>query len=124
MLDCCVQCEEYEKMKEIYKNLKISIREHKEKLKIDIITHSTLIKGYSKMKKFEKVVKIYEKLKKSGEFVLDEVFYNTLLDACAKNNQFEKSNDIIDEMKENKIKFSNVTYSILMKINSKSKKFI
>lgn len=120
ILDACVQCREYAKMTEIYKQLKKRINE--DGYRPDLITISTLVKGYSKSKNMKKVLKIYYKmsiLQENGEIKLDEVFYNTVLDSCVRNNLIEKGLEILKVMKANRISFSNVTYSIIIKLHSK-----
>jgi pentatricopeptide repeat protein len=80
------------------------------------------MKGYSKIKDMNSVNKIYKFLiekKTREELIFDEVFYNTLLDIFWFNNCLEQVEEILREMRQNNIQFSNVTYSILVKIKSK-----
>ena len=46
----------------------------------------------------------------------DEVLYNSLLDGCCKANQTELALKVYSNMQYLKIKPSNVTFSILVKI--------
>jgi len=120
ILDCCVQCGDYETMHKIYKDLKR--KTSTSKVLADLITYSTLIKGYAKSKNVAKMMKIYDFLKEKeekNEIQLDEVLYNTLLDGCLKNNEESKAFEIIAEMRRKKIAFSNVSYSILIRLHSK-----
>ena len=122
ILDACVQCNEFQTMSDIYKKIKKYRKSIEDYPKPDLITLSTLIKGYSKINKMEKVFKIYDTLEKihiKGEIKLDEVFFNTVLDACVRNNSIDKGLEIIKVMKLNGIVFSNVTYSIIIKLYSK-----
>jgi len=114
ILEACVQCGKFEKMKEIFNGLTVQP---------DLITLSTMIKGYSKSNNMKEIITIYKNLKEKqakGEVKLDEVFYNTLLDACCYNYDTEKGLEIIEDMKSNKIALSNVTYSIIIKLYSRS----
>jgi len=123
ILHACIESGEFKKMTEIYENLVKQIQTNpNDSPQPDLITLSTLIKGYSKTKNFEKVIEIYdylEKQQKDGKVKLDEVFYNTILDACARNRQIYKGIEIIKTMRSLKINFSNVTYSIMIKLYSK-----
>jgi len=62
ILDCCVQCGDYEKMHSIYKDLKH--KSNTSNIFADLITYSTLIKGYAKSKNVAKMMKIYDFLQK------------------------------------------------------------
>ena len=53
---------------------------------------------------------------------LDEIFFNTLLDGFAKSNIPHEAIKIIDDMNRLKIKKSNYTYSILVKIYTASRR--
>jgi len=123
ILHACVESGEFKKMTEIYETLNMQIQTNpNDSPQPDLITLSTLIKGYSKTKNFEKVIEIYDYLEKrqtEGKVKLDEVFYNTILDACARNKQIMKGIEIINTMKSLNINFSNVTYSIMIKLYSK-----
>ena len=124
MLDCCVECNCTHKMGEIYENIKSSFLdadEFSEVPKPDIITYSTVIKGYGKAKDIDKVMDIFYFLQNSSEFVLDEIIYNSVLDACAKSGSYEKAMKVYNQMCQKNMKMSNVTYSILVKIYSNNK---
>lgn len=51
----------------------------------------------------------------------DEVLYNSLLDGCCKANEIEMALKVFRNMEILKIKPSNVTYSILVKIYGKQR---
>jgi len=124
MLDCCVECICIHKMNEIYERVKKNFLEAEDNSdcpKPDLITYSTVIKGYSKAKDMDKVFDIYNFLLNSKEFHLDEVIYNSVLDGCAKTNSFDKAMEVYNTMNKNKVNKSNVTYSILVKIFSNNR---
>jgi pentatricopeptide repeat protein len=124
MLDCCVECDQIAKMKEIYENIRNNVLEHEENApQPDLITYSTVIKGYARTKDMENVFKLYDFLNRRKDFVLDEVVYNSILDGCAKTNSLEEAQRIYNDMKEQNIIRSNVTYSILVKLYSNSDMF-
>ena len=121
MLDCCVECNNVEKMNEIYEYIKLKAIEDENHPQPDLITYSTVIKGYCRAKEISQVFKIYDYLKSREDFKLDEVVYNSILDGCAKSGSIERAESIFIEMKEKGIERSNVTYSILIKLYSNSK---
>ena len=60
----------------------------KEKPLVDLITFSTMIKGYCKYSYLEKGFKLFE-LMKTKNIQSDEVLYNSLLDGCSKNGKLD-----------------------------------
>ena len=55
-------------------------------------------------------------LKQEKVHTLDEVIYNSILDGLLKSKDYEKMLTLYGFMKEEKIKPSNVTYSILIRL--------
>jgi pentatricopeptide repeat protein len=124
MLDCCVECLQINKMNEIYENVKQKALDDDNQPQPDLITYSTVIKGYARAKDMDKVSDIYKFLKSNPtDFPLDEVIYNSILDGCVKveNLDLDMALAIYEDMKANNVKRSNVTYSILVKLYSKAK---
>lgn len=127
LLDCCVKCGQYDKMSEIFEDMLKETTEQKEiildenDIEPDLITYSTLIKGMCKSGAIHKAIMLYEEMKKKG-IELDEVFFNSLLDGFVKCNcSVQETDKIINDMVNLKIKFSNYTYSILIKLYTKNK---
>eukprot|EP00826_Nyctotherus_ovalis_P041399 TRINITY_DN415_c0_g1_i10.p1 TRINITY_DN415_c0_g1~~TRINITY_DN415_c0_g1_i10.p1 ORF type:complete len:736 (+),score=259.75 TRINITY_DN415_c0_g1_i10:217-2424(+) len=127
LLDCCVKCGQYDKMSEIFEDMLTAASGQKEAIldendiEPDLITYSTLIKGMCKSGVMHKAIMLYEEMKKKG-IELDEVFFNSLLDGFVKCNcNVQESDKIISDMVKLKIKFSNYTYSILIKLYTKNK---
>lgn len=56
--------------------------------KPDLITYSTLIKGFCRDKNIESAFKILNEMKKCG-ILPDEVLFNSLLDGCFKSNEID-----------------------------------
>jgi pentatricopeptide repeat protein len=121
MLDCCVECNKIDKLNEIYEQIKSKAIEDENHPQPDLITYSTVIKGYCRAKEMSQVFKIYDFLKTRDDFKLDEVVYNSILDGCAKAGSIENATIIYQDMKTKNIPKSNVTYSILIKLYSNSK---
>lgn len=115
VLDVCVESKNLEKLKEIYEFIKIMSNMCPTFPKPNLITYSTIIKGFSKCGKMDDAMEIYECLK-SQNFQLDEVLFNTLIDGFAKANNSQMAIKLYDEMKSYGIKGSSVIYSILIKM--------
>jgi len=121
MLDCCVECNDIKKMDEIYQSIKDKASEDDENTPTpDLITYSTVIKGYSRDRNMNKVFDIYQFLVSDSRFHLDEVIYNSILDGCAKSRDLNKALVIFADMEKNQIRKSNVTYSIMIKLYANS----
>jgi len=56
--------------------------------KPDLITYSTMIKGYCKEKNIEAALVVLDTMQ-HNQIKPDEVLYNSLLDGCCKANQIE-----------------------------------
>jgi len=119
VLDCCVECHDMKMLNKIYSDFKLKAENDETAPQPDLITYSTVIKGYCKQKNIEKVIDIYNYLRGRDDFVLDEVMYNTILDGMLKAEKYEDALKVYDHMQANNIKKSNATYSILIKIHSK-----
>jgi pentatricopeptide repeat protein len=124
MLDCCVECDDVKKMDEIYQNIKDKASDEEDNNnnpQPDLITYSTVIKGYSRSKNMQKVFDIYQFLNTNSTFQMDEVIYNSILDGCAKTGNLEKALIVYEDMQKSGVKRSNVTYSILVKLYANNK---
>lgn len=86
----------------------------------DLITYSTLIKGYCKEKNIERALIMLDEMENSG-IKADEVLYNSLLDGCCKSNEIDMALKVYHNMRTLRIKPSNVTFSILVKIYGKQR---
>jgi len=121
MLDCCVECKKIDKMSDIYNQIKEKAVEDENNPQPDLITYSTVIKGYCRAFDMNYAFKIYDFLKSRDDFKLDEVIYNQLLDGCAKTHNLEQATLIYNDMQNKNITKSNVTYSILIKLYSNAR---
>ena len=80
----------------------------------DLITYSTLIKGFCRDRRIEEALKLFKEMEENTGIVPDEVLYNSLLDGCCKANHLDLALKAYSNMKFLKIRPSNVTYSILV----------
>lgn len=119
ILDCCVECTDIEAMNKIYEEIKYKAIQNETSPQPDLITYSTVIKGYSRVKDSNKVLDIYYYLKGREDIILDEVIFNSILDGLLKSQRFEEALKVYEDMKRHEIKRSNATFSILIKIFSK-----
>jgi pentatricopeptide repeat protein len=119
ILDSCVECGDYDMMSKIYEEIKQNALSSEEAPEPDLITYSTVIKGYSRMKNIERVMDIYSFLRGRSDMVLDEVIFNSILDGLLKSQKYDDALKIYEDMRKNNIKRSNATFSILIKIYSK-----
>ena len=119
ILDSCVECGDMKMLNKIYNIFKDRAENDESCPQPDLITFSTVIKGYCKQKNIEKVIDIYNYLKGRNDFILDEVMYNTILDGMLKAEKYDEALKVYDHMRTNGVKKSNATYSILIKIYSK-----
>jgi pentatricopeptide repeat protein len=119
ILDCCVECGDYEMMTKIYEEIKSNSLLNENAPQPDLITYSTVIKGNSRLKNVDKIIEIYDFLKKKEDLILDEVIYNSILDGLLKAGRYDEALSIYQDMKKNNLRRSNATFSILIKIYSK-----
>lgn len=137
ILDCCVECREIDRMNTEFEYIREKAKEDEKNAQPDLITYSTVIKGNARKGNMTEVKKIYEFLKMRSDYILDEVIYNSILDGYSKVKFDKKDPDmkakigdnlkeaikIYDEMKQNDISRSNVTFSILVKMFSRAGNF-
>lgn len=82
----------------------------------DTITYSSIVKGYCQEGDVDRAFMILEEMKRDGKFSPDEITYNSLLDGCSKNHRVEDAIRLLEEMDTLKVKCSNYTLSITVKI--------
>lgn len=115
LLDCAVQSGQFKNMHEIFMEI---MKYSDSECSADIITFSTYLKGLCRAKEIEKAYQLFLNLRNEKKFKIDEVMYNSLLDGLIKAHDHEKCSQVYIYMKEDNIKASNVTYSILIKLFS------
>lgn len=87
----------------------------KDKIKINTIIYTTLIKGYSRKRKLDDALETFAQMKLSKFSRPNQITYNCIINACIKSDQIQKANDIFEEMKQNNFKPDLITYSTLIK---------
>lgn len=84
-------------------------------LEPDLITFSTLLKGYCHAGQLDKALQLCEAIKQRG-LRCDELVYNTLMDGCVKANDVAAGVGLFEEMVSNGMRPSAITHSILARL--------
>eukprot|EP00933_Yihiella_yeosuensis_P054377 TRINITY_DN527_c0_g1_i1.p1 TRINITY_DN527_c0_g1~~TRINITY_DN527_c0_g1_i1.p1 ORF type:complete len:852 (+),score=156.48 TRINITY_DN527_c0_g1_i1:101-2656(+) len=87
----------------------------------DVITYSTIIKGYCLSGQLDKGLDLMKEMKETAGLQPDEVMYNSLLDGCAKQSRLDTALQLLDEMKASGVMPSNYTLSIICKLMGRAK---
>merc|ERR1719408_577958 len=82
----------------------------------DIVTYSTIVKGYCNSGNLDRALKVLDDMKDSGKHVPDEVMYNSLLGGCAKEHRPDEAIQLLNDMRKYKVTPSNYTLSMLVKL--------
>lgn len=81
----------------------------------DLITFSTLLKGYCHVNELDKALQVTEAIKARG-LRCDELVYNTLMDGCVKAGDVAVGLGLFEEMVHMGLKPSAITQSILARL--------
>merc|ERR1719146_255012 len=88
----------------------------------DIITYSTIVKGYCQAGDVDKGFQVLEEMKRDSKFAPDEILYNSLLDGCAKQHRVDEALKLLEDMKASGTTPSNYTLSILVKLMGRARR--
>merc|ERR1719201_748457 len=88
----------------------------------DLVTYSTLVKGYSLAGDVNRGFKVLEEMKSSGELKPDEIMCNSLLDGCAREHRVDEALQLLEDMQANGVVPSNCPLSILVKLLGRSRR--
>jgi len=84
-------------------------------LEPDLITFSTLLKGYCHAGDLDKALQLVDCIKQRN-LRCDELVYNTLMDGCVKANDVQAGVGLFEEMVKNGMRPSGITHSILARL--------
>jgi leucine-rich PPR motif-containing protein len=115
ILDVCVESKNFNKLYAIYSDIKKN-SENEGSAQPNLITYSTVMKGFSKAGQIDEVRKLYIFLK-DNKYLLDEVLFNTVADTFARNGDKEGVNSVLQDMVKYGVKKTAVIYSILIKMS-------
>merc|ERR1719281_1167056 len=82
----------------------------------DIVTYSTIVKGFCNCGSLDRALKVLKDMKTSGKYHPDEVMYNSLLSGCAKEHRPDEALELLKDMKKSGVAPSNYTLSMLVKL--------
>jgi len=111
IIDVCIKCSEVETAEDLLREM-ISTREGVEP---DLITYSTVLKGYCHAGDLDKALQVAETIKACG-LKCDELVYNTLMDGCVKANDLSAGIGLFAEMTQSGMQPSLITHSILVRL--------
>ena len=117
LLDALIKCDNIPKAIEIL-NYHLN-RQNDGKNAVDLISFSTIIKGFAKQANIGKALELFDLMKKRG-IEPDEVLFNSLLDGCSKSGQLTLALEIFNQMACFNIQASVVTYNSLIDASVRS----
>merc|ERR1719214_259383 len=116
MIDACARCGSMDKVPQLLEEMK------RDKVDLDVITYSTLVKGYCNAGDVDKAFKVLAEMKSDGKLAPDEILYNSLLDGCAKQNRVDDAVRLLKDMSDSGVVPSNFTLSIMVKLMGRAKR--
>ena len=109
IIDACIKGEDLTKALNLFSEMKMIYSP-------DLITYSTMIKGFCKQKDIKKGYE-FLMLMQSSNIIPDEALINLLLESCYINNEVDIGVKIFELMISLKIRASNITYGIMIKVS-------
>lgn len=88
----------------------------------DIVTYSTIVKGFCNAGYLDRALKVLGDMQASGVHAPDEVMYNSLLGGCAKEQRPDEALELLNDMRKYNVKPSNYTLSMLVKLMGRCKR--
>jgi pentatricopeptide repeat protein len=82
----------------------------------DLVTYSTLIKGFCASGQVDHALGLLEEMQMGGKFKPDEMMYNSLLDGCSREERLSHGMRLADQMRREGIAPSNYTLTMLVKL--------
>lgn len=111
IIDVCIKCGDVEAAEEFFRDMLAS----SSNVQPDLITYSTLLKGYCQVGDLDKALQVAETIKACG-LKCDELVYNTLMDGCVKANDLSAGVGLFAEMTQSGMKPSSITHSIFLRL--------
>mmetsp|Transcript_92026 Transcript_92026/g.238425 ORF Transcript_92026/g.238425 Transcript_92026/m.238425 type:complete len:1020 (+) Transcript_92026:84-3143(+) len=116
LIDACARSGEMSRVSPLLEQMS------KDGIEPNVITYSTVIKGYCQDNRVDKAFEVLEDMKRSADFTPDEVTYNTLLDGCARYGMLDRGMALLRNMEGAGVTPSNFTLSVLVKLANRSKR--
>lgn len=111
IVDVCIRCGKIQEAEDLVAEM----MNDRSSVEPDLITFSTLLKGYCQQGQIEKALKMSETIAQRG-LRRDELVYNTLMDGCVKANDISTCLALFEEMIKAGMKPSPITHSILQRM--------
>ncbi|CAE7031663.1 unnamed protein product [Symbiodinium sp. CCMP2592] len=111
IIDVCIKCTEVAKAEEFFQEM----MSDSSTVQPDLITYSTLLKGYCQVGDLDKALQVAATIKACG-MQCDELVYNTLMDGCVKANDLSAGVGLFAEMASAGMKPSSITHSIFLRL--------
>jgi len=115
ILDACVKCGDLPTAEGLLREM----TSPDSPLEPDLITFSTLLKGYCHVGELDKALQVAEAIKARG-LRCDELVYNTLMDGCVKANDLTAGIGLFEEMMQSGMRPSTITHSILARLHQRA----
>merc|ERR1740138_1857127 len=115
IIDVCIKCSDVQAAENILAEMTSS----SSNLEPDLITYSTILKGYCHIGDLDKALQVAESIK-AGGLRCDELVYNTLMDGCVRANDLSAGIGLFAEMTHSGMIPSNITHSILVRLYQRS----
>lgn len=90
------------------------LRESESKQAVNAVVYGSILKGYSRQKRFDKVWKVYEEMLDLG-VMFSIVTCNTIVDACARCGEMQRVPGILETLARQGIEPNLITYSAILK---------
>jgi len=111
IIDVCIKCSDVQAAEDIFREMLLP----HSNVQPDLITYSTLLKGYCQVGNLDKALQVAETIKACG-LKCDELVYNTLMDGCVKANDLSAGVGLFAEMMQSGMKPSSITHSIFLRL--------
>jgi len=111
IIDACIKCGDIPAGEGILRE----IVSPENSLEPDLITFSTLLKGYCHIGELDKALQVAEAIKARG-MKCDGLVYNTLMDGCVKAGDTTVGIGLFDEMVQSGLRPTPITHSILLRL--------
>jgi len=112
ILEACVKCNDLQAAEEIVQGMLSTTCS----VQPDLITFSTVLKGYCHSGCLDKALQMLESIKGRG-LHCDELVYNTLMDGCVKAHDLPSGVRLFEEMIGAGLRPSSITHSILTRLH-------
>merc|ERR1719242_2801882 len=118
ILNHLAQCRATHRVPQLLEDMKNSVPP----VEPDIVTYSTLIKCFCASGNLNRALGLLTEMRAEGKFVPDEMMYNSLLDGCAKEQRLSDALRLVQEMKNDRVRPSNYTLTMLVKLMGRCRK--